>query len=117
MGGLNTYIVKAVSLKTTASGSYFNQSLGTRGSANFSVGIAENMIMSTELYPNPVKDKLFIDGHQFTFYQLYSLTGQLVLKGVVENNTINLSQITSGLYFISLTDNKSNSLKSKIIIE
>jgi len=117
IGGLNTYIVKAVDLKTTASGSYYNQSLGTSGSDNFSVGISENLLGAIKVYPNPVKDKLYINGDNIESYSLFSINGQLISSGDVNEQMIDLSEIKKGLYFINLRDNKGNNLKSKIIIE
>ena len=116
-GGLITYIVKAVKLKTTASGSYYNQSLGIRESASFAVGVQEHAFAKLKIYPNPVKDVLQIEGEEVSFYTLYTVSGSLVAEGNVNSQTIDLSIISKGLYFIRLEDRKGNKITLKIIVE
>lgn len=60
--------------------------------------ISENIF---PLYPNPVKDIIFlentIDNQDVT---IYSVTGFVVMKGIVINNTIDVSDLSSGVYFV-----------------
>lgn len=115
--GLNTYIVKAVQLKSTASGSYFNQSLGVRGEENFTVGISELYTNSVSVYPNPAKDFLKIKGNEvINSYVIYSATGQAVKQGQLLGNTINLKEIKPGFYFIELYSSDAMILKHKFVI-
>lgn len=116
-GGLITYVVKAVNLKVTASGSYYNQSLGVRKNTQFTVGVHELSQEKLKLYPNPIKDKLFIDGATITYYSIYSINGQKILSGNVNRNKIMLNTLKRGIYFIELTDKENYNTRSKIIIE
>lgn len=58
------------------------------------------------IYPNPVVDYLFINGFSGSInYQIYSQLGQIVAEGNLENsNKINLSNLTSGIYFVQLSE-------------
>ena len=116
-GGLNTYIVKAVQLKNTASGSYFNQSLGIRDDENFTVGISDLIADDIAIYPNPAKDFLKVEGGEFNSYTIYSVNGQMITNGLLNNNYIALTDLKRGFYFLELNDQKGNSYKKKFVVE
>jgi len=66
------------------------------------LGIEENSLISFTIYPNPTQDVLFIDTQQsIETIKIYNVQGQLV-KGVSYNN-VDVSQLTTGLYFIQVT--------------
>ncbi|MEN8155556.1 MAG: RICIN domain-containing protein [Bacteroidota bacterium] len=59
--------------------------------------------LSTKIYPNPVKDVLFIDGGNYDMLLLYTMTGQMVLRR--DNNATNkvdLSGLNKGVYLLKL---------------
>lgn len=116
-GGLNTYIVKAVQLKTTASGSYFNQSLGIRDEENFTVGISDLIADDIAIYPNPAKDFLKVEGGEFNSYTIYSVNGQMVSNGFLNDNYIVLRDLNRGFYFLELKDKNGNIYKKKFVVE
>lgn len=67
-----------------------------------SMTIKDNKI---NIYPNPVKDVLHINMQASAIAQLYNITGQLqqtttLSRGV---NNIDVSQLSSGTYFLSIT--------------
>lgn len=67
------------------------------------------------LYPNPVKDQLYITTSTNltnTPYQIYNPLGQLVKKGTFKNEaTFNVQYLSQGLYFLSVsTENSSQTL-------
>ncbi|HIA37515.1 MAG TPA: T9SS type A sorting domain-containing protein, partial [Flavobacteriales bacterium] len=97
--GLITYIVKAVNLKTTASGSYYNQSLGIRNTGAFTVGIYENIFDQILAYPNPTKDLiiLYINGYNGSInVEVFDLSGRLLKS--TNNTTISLKDYAKGIY-------------------
>ncbi|NRA10511.1 MAG: T9SS type A sorting domain-containing protein [Crocinitomicaceae bacterium] len=108
-----TYIVKAVELKTTASGSYFNQSLGVRDNAIFTVGMDEGSFSDLKVFPNPVLSTLNIEG-QFESYSVFSLQGQAVLNGRYTKN-IDFSSLSNGSYFIDITKLDGSNTRFKLI--
>ncbi|PJR04163.1 hypothetical protein CDL10_06230 [Avrilella dinanensis] len=77
---------------------------------------------SFSIFPNPAKDKVTIIGnfHQNSTIELYNVLGQRVLEEKVNfgsEKTLNLSNIQSGTYFLSITNNNKNSSKHKLIVK
>jgi len=76
----------------------------------------ENKII---LYPNPAKETLFIENnstYKLIYLKIYDITGKLVLHQDFQNNKIDISNLKTGLFFISIiTDN--GSLFKKFIKE
>ena len=58
------------------------------------------------IYPNPAKDELFVSGlKRQTEYSIYTSDGRLVKKGKTENK-IDVSTLSSGVYFIDIEQAK-----------
>ena len=53
------------------------------------------------IFPNPVKDILYIENITDSNYEIYDITGKTVLNGV--NNQINLGSLEKGVYFLKVT--------------
>lgn len=74
------------------------------------------------IYPNPVKDIITIDfvsqNHKYEkfSYILYSVVGQKVKEGELENNTISVYKTLKGIYFLELYNTQERVIR-KIIIE
>ena len=78
------------------------------------VGLEENNFASTEIYPNPMNDVLYIESENITSVTVFNAVGQQVM--FVENrNEIDVTSLNNGLYFVRLVDNKGNTLTKKII--
>ncbi len=78
------------------------------------VGLVENNFASTEIYPNPMNDVLYIESENITSVTVFNAVGQQVL--FVENrNEIDVTSLSNGLYFVRLVDDKGNTLTKKII--
>jgi len=102
--GLITYIVKAVNLKTTASGSYYNQSLGIRNSCAFSVGVYENIDEQIVIYPNPTNNLITVDinGYNGSFnVEIYDLQGRLL--ETTKARTVSLKKYSKGIYIFRVS--------------
>lgn len=69
------------------------------------------------IYPNPVADQLYIDGLE-TAYQLRitNQLGQTVLTEMLNGaqNTVNVSQLSQGVYFVTLS-NQNQTVSFKIV--
>ncbi len=79
--------------------------------------IFENQSDKVVFYPNPTTDKIFISNNSINSnYQVISLAGVVVKKGIVYTNEIDLSELNSGIYFIIVTD-KSGEVKVGQVIK
>ncbi|MCW3160245.1 reprolysin-like metallopeptidase [Chryseobacterium oryctis] len=58
------------------------------------------------IYPNPVTDVLNVTkvSNKAT-YEIHNTVGQIVKKGVIENNKVNVAELLRGNYIISIKDN------------
>ncbi|WP_179344692.1 immunoglobulin-like domain-containing protein [Winogradskyella ursingii] len=90
----------------------------TTGSASKEASIDENPIVSVDiqdirLYPNPVKGALLNVKTQMTDlnYEVYNTIGQIVSKGRLENNTIEVSNLEVGVYQIRFTSENQSIVK------
>jgi len=89
---------------------YFDQELNTSTSGE----ALENRI---KVYPNPTKDKIFIDfsENEVLKIQLYSVSGQLVLEENFSTNNaspaVDLSALASGVYHLRLISDEKQMVK------
>lgn len=87
-----------------------------------SLGTNENSISTQiKVYPNPASRKVFIEGvkDKNTTVEIISFEGRKVLEqGKIESdNSVNISGIPSGVYFINLNSGNEKSYSKKIIIK
>ena len=86
------------------------------GTANCDLGIEENDIQTIKVYPNPVQNLLYIDSQEMQQYQIYSILGSKISEGTLTvGSGIDCSGLTSGVYFISLTNGLSQSSTLKFV--
>jgi hypothetical protein len=78
-------------------------------------------ISSFKVYPNPVKDKLFIFSkpsiNDFDIF-IYSIDGKLILSLndlELNNNSIDVQKLNSGIYFMRIEDNLGRNAIKKFI--
>ena len=70
------------------------------------------------LYPNPVQNRLFINTQETQRYQIYSILGSKISEGTLTvGSGIDCSGLTSGVYFISLTNGLGQSYMLKFVKE
>ena len=104
-----------VATATDANGN--TSEFGVNVSYTLSVSQFENQMV--RIYPNPVTDKLFIQSPSSRNFnlKLVNSLGQLVMSQ--ESNSasaeLNLSSLSSGLYFLNIADDNKNSQTIKII--
>src|SRR5690606_24723216 len=59
-----------------------------------------------KVYPNPATDKIRIDLsedlHRNAQYKLFSLSGKMMQTGVVQDGTIEISGLASGMYILEV---------------
>ena len=76
-------------------------------------GIGENEVSSFEVYPNPMNNTLYING-DVQDVTIFNAVGQQVLF-VESANTIDVAELSEGLYFVRVSDKKGNSVVKKIV--
>ena len=104
--GNNIYMVRALQLTKSASGSYYNLSQGVFDSITVSVKDISMKKENVFIYPNPTNNHLTIETGVPDIYniEITSINGQLLLNKVMmgAENQIDLSSYKSGVYFITV---------------
>lgn len=70
--------------------------------------LAVPILSETKLYPNPVKDILYINTDKYTMYKIYDMAGVLVKSGKFSDKHINISNLKEGIYMIRLNNNETS---------
>jgi len=106
------------------SGNYFvkvsNSSCESDTSNHISVTISgiENPLMnSVKVYPNPFNDQITIENpnHLIIKCKIYNIMGKLILQSNFEGDGVLYTpELTNGIYFISISDGKSESFRKMI---
>ena len=81
-------------------------------------GIEENMTLSTDLYPNPAHDKLFVKASEpIMLVEIYTTTGTLVYKHANNCNEMEISvnDFAAGVYVIRIVSETSTETKRFIV--
>ena len=65
------------------------------------------------VYPNPVKDILYIKGNNILKTGIYSIDGKLIKEST--ENQINVSELKKGIYWVQIT-NKNSNYNKKIVL-
>lgn len=68
-------------------------------------GIIEKNENSISIYPNPVKDKLFISGigEKASFY-VHNILGEAILSGYINDGKIDVSSLANGYYILTASN-------------
>jgi hypothetical protein len=75
------------------------------------------------VFPNPVEDKLLVNGYSLlgNTLQVFDIFGRKIIEQRIDKSSnqqiINSSNLSSGIYFIKATDEKGNSRTAKFIKE
>jgi len=89
------------------------------GAYEYSNGMEINEQIQTNIsvYPNPTNDKIFLpEQYNNVTYKIYTISGQLVNNGIIKEQVIKLSRLTTGMYILKIFDTKTNKeLQTKII--
>lgn len=69
--------------------------------------VAENTAREFSVYPNPADDYIMISVDQPTDFTISDIFGKIVLTGTIssDNQQIDISNLSSGMYFIKIDDN------------
>lgn len=75
-------------------------------------GVEENVASSYYIYPNPANDKIYVEGEDVEYVELYNAMGQLmvVVKGS-EKTTIDVTSYGEGVYFVKVVGRETRTQK------
>jgi hypothetical protein len=83
--------------------------------------LADAKGLQTYIYPNPATDKVNIYLSKKSDYKinLYTVTGQSIAKTMVTDDfaTLDISTLSNGLYFIQITDVRTNEVITKKLVK
>jgi len=91
----------------TGTGTY--STLALCDAACTSTAVNENSNLSFNIYPNPVKNTLMIEG-EFTSVNIYDVFGKLVLATDAQKR-IDVAALSNGIYFVNISNNKTTTVK------
>lgn len=78
-------------------------------------GIDEhNSMMSVNIYPNPMKDVIYVDCDDILNVVVFNSVGQHLMS-VEDGQKIDVSSLSNGLYFVKVTDISGNVLVKKML--
>jgi len=106
-----------------ASGGEFGSSEITEIGIDDDLGVNDILAQNIVIFPNPAKELLnikIIDGNEEFDYSIVNILGQVVKRGYLNNdfNTVSISDLDTGLYFVMVQDNSTNkSFVEKLIIK
>jgi hypothetical protein len=110
------YMVRAIKLQTTGSGTFLNPSIGISNNAT-SLFNRDINLETISIFPNPTKENLtIISNLDLKSYQIIDIQGKVVLTSNLDSKTININQLEDGVYFIKLFDNDKSVIKKFIKI-
>jgi len=126
MEGNNVYMVKTLKLENSASGSYYNLSLGVMDNTDFEFMInAEDIFQQNiSVFPNPAKEKIIIEFLQINNeeldLELVDALGRVVfskkIKMATKSEEVNISKYPTGIYFVKIKSTEKEWTK-RIVIE
>jgi glucose/arabinose dehydrogenase len=73
-------------------------------------------------YPNPAKTQIFIENatdNELSFVNIFDLTGKKILEKEItgETATVSISELSKGIYLITVQDLTGNKYQSKLIVQ
>ena len=78
-------------------------------------GVNENNQANFKVYPVPAENEIQIQANGLQKAEIYSLTGQKMMESVQE--TMNVSQLASGVYLLKVFDLDGNSQAQRIVVK
>jgi hypothetical protein len=68
------------------------------------------------IFPNPVRSELIIDAElKIEIIEVYDVMGKICLRSDLPHRTINVSSLTAGIYFVTVTDKNGNKTSKKFV--
>ena len=81
------------------------------------VGVEETQMTEVEIYPNPAKDKVHIEGEGIEKVALCDLLGNVLIDvDYGKGKELNVSKLSSGTYVLVLTTKNGNKKHTKLVV-
>jgi len=112
------FMVKSVKLKTNASGTFYNESLGATEMTSFYASINDHSVTDFAIYPNPNQGQFSIRSNQIIeSISITNSSGAVVFidQPHQQNLSIELPDLAKGIYFVLLTANGKQSVERIVI--
>lgn len=78
--------------------------------------VVENSDIKYNVYPNPAKDIIHIDGENLNCAVLYNSNGQIISIVEIIDNALNVNELENGVYYLSIINKNGESAIHKIIV-
>ncbi len=72
----------------------------------------KDLITDIKLYPNPVKDILYISNTTAEDYKIFDMGGKLINSGKLERGSVNVSSLIKGAYMIQIGETSKRFIKN-----
>jgi hypothetical protein len=128
LAGMNHYMVRAVKLEQSPSGSYYNLSCGKTDSVTVVLGYQENVsseLNQIRIFPNPGSDKVFVtipaECEGFVRLLVTDLSGKMVLTHQVSYQQtdgpvpLNIQSLPAGVYLLR-TETGNGCFHTKLVV-
>lgn len=79
--------------------------------------VAENQENVYNIYPNPTNGNITICGEEIDMVEVYNICGQKVMTVEANSNNVNvnMSELTTGVYMVKITDKNGNETVNKVV--
>ena len=83
---------------------------------NNPLSVSENNKLKATIYPNPVSEELFIASEGITIekIKIYSISGSQIIEASLNLNSIDVSNLSEGLYFLQIFSSEGNRVQKFI---
>lgn len=81
------------------------------GDAGINTGIVKHTNPAVHVFPNPATDKFVIENAAGMQVKIYDVSGKIVVNTLLQQNTetVNISRLASGIYFVEMQDQQTRS--------
>ncbi|TNV71634.1 hypothetical protein FGO68_gene4999 [Halteria grandinella] len=107
--------VPSSSCGTYTYGQVEDYTLNIVSSGRGEVGI-KDLITDVKLYPNPVKDILYISNTTAEDYKIFDMGGKLINARKLERGSVNVSSLIKGAYMIQIGETSKRFIKNQQLI-
>lgn len=79
--------------------------------------VTENQENVYNIYPNPTNGNITICGEEIDMVEVYNICGQKVMTVEANSNNVNvnMSELTTGVYMVKITDKNGNETVNKVV--